>query len=104
MSRFSTDENLYGNFASWPIGTVPADSMTRLTAPVGRVYFAPEDAGSEYIGIPFGSIKNGQAVAEAVAACDNGMCDEYVPEMLVTPPLCIDVKPDNPEKFRKRLP
>ncbi|XP_072050307.1 uncharacterized protein [Amphiura filiformis] len=80
MSRFATDENLYGTFASWPIGTNPKDAAMRLRAPVGRVYFAPEDAADEYIGIPNGSIMDGIFAATGVTECiQDEDCDEYTP-------------------------
>ncbi|XP_072050179.1 uncharacterized protein [Amphiura filiformis] len=52
MSRFATDPDFYGSFPTWPIGIIPTDAQMRLSANVGRLYFAPEGAGSvEFIGI-----------------------------------------------------
>ena len=102
MTRFATDENLYGNYATWPIGTIPEDAQRRLQAHIDRVYFAPEDAASEYIGIPYGSIDTATRVAEGVVRCsESGDCGGYSPMDPEAPPLCRDVKPYNPNKHRK---
>ncbi|XP_072050308.1 uncharacterized protein [Amphiura filiformis] len=80
MTRFATDKNLYGNFATFPIGTNPKDAAMRLRAHVGRVYFAPEDAADEYIGYPRGSLNAGMFAADGVTGCiQDGDCDEYTP-------------------------
>ena len=78
MIRHATDKNLYGSFSTWPIGIIPGDDKLRLRAHVGRVYFAPEDAGDEYNGIAFGSIRSGREAAEEVAHCceDEMYCEE----------------------------
>ncbi|XP_072050883.1 uncharacterized protein [Amphiura filiformis] len=104
MSRFATDPDLYGSFPTWPIGIVPMDAQMRLSASVDRVYFAPEGAGNEFIGILRGSIADGMAAAEAVIGCLlEGECEEYSPAEPKAPPLCSDVKPNNPNKRRKNF-
>ena len=102
MSRFATDPNLYGVLSSWPIGTMPEDAASRLEGTVGRLYFAPEDASNHFIGIPCGSVVAGREAAGRVADCiQEESCEDYNPMETDQPPLCQDVKPNNPKKYRK---
>ena len=96
MSRFATDENLYGTYSTWPIGTNPADADERILGTVGPLYFAPEDAGDDYTGIPFGSKRNGQRAAEHVARCClDEECEDYEPKDDKCPKR-------RPKKYRKQ--
>ena len=101
-TRWLTDEDHFGLFPVWPIGTLPEDGQRRLRAHVDRVYFAPEGAADEYVRIPLGSVNDGKAAAEGVVRCiQDGDCEGYEP-VHYTLPLCSKVNPQKPWKSRKR--
>ncbi|XP_072030279.1 uncharacterized protein [Amphiura filiformis] len=94
MTRLATDEDIYGSWSAYPIGISPEDSQMRLKAPIGRLYFAPEDAADDHIGNPFGSVLDGFFAAGGVAGCiQNGECDDYTPDLSICKP--------RPKKQRK---
>ena len=81
MERWGTNPFHYGTQSTWPIpANVPSDSLHRIQAHVGRIFFANDAAHDQFLGTTAGTILASEISTARIIGCLLGEdCSEYKP-------------------------